>query len=126
MLSSTSPNPLTYLWRASTQINVNPGTSDATTFTGSPLADADGDSIPALLDYAHGKSDTDPAPRPGAPQFTFNLYGTVNIIFPILPHADDVICTVETTTTLEQRMGPVTGPVAAGAARFFRLSVTLR
>ena len=126
VLSSTNPNPLTYLWRESTQINGNPGTSDATTFTGSPLADADGDSIPALLEYAHGKSDTDPASRPGAPQFTFNLDGTVNVTFPTLPNADDVICTVETTTTLGTGWTPLTGPIAAGATRFFRLSVTLR
>ena len=75
---------------------------------------------------AHGKSDTDLASRPGAPQFTFNLDGTVSVTFPTLPNADDVICTVETTTTLGSGWTPVTSPVAAGANRFFRLSVTLR
>ena len=50
VLSSTSPNASTYLWRESTQNNGNPGGTDAIAFTGSPLADADGDSIPALLE----------------------------------------------------------------------------
>ena len=49
-------------WRPSTTSGGNPGTTDATTFTGDPNADLDGDGLNALLEYALGTDDTDPNP----------------------------------------------------------------
>ncbi len=128
VLSSTNPNTSTYVWRASTQDGGNPGASDALAFTGSPLADLDGDGISALVEYACGSSDNDPASRPAPAQFAFDFAGNVNVTFPIVPNADDVICTIETTTTTTLGSGwvPLNGPIAAGANRFFRLRVTPR
>ena len=126
VLSSTNPNPETYFWRASTQNNGNPGTSDAIAFAGSPLADNDGDGFARLVEYAFGTSDSDPASQPAPAQFVFDVGGNVTVTFPILPNADDAICTTETTTTLGTGWVPLTGPIAAGGSRFFRLSVTLR
>ena len=126
VLSSTNPNPYTYLWRASTQVNGNPGTTDAVVFTGSPLADNDGDGVPALVEYAAGSSDNNPSSRPPPPQFVFNLNGTVSVTYPILPNADDVVCIVETTTTPASGWVPLTGSVATSPSRFFRLNVTTR
>ena len=47
-------------WRASTTLQGNPGLSDASTFTGDPLADHDGDGLEALLEYGLGTSDSVP------------------------------------------------------------------
>ena len=126
VLSSTNPNVLSYVWRESTADNGNPGTSDTVLFTGTPLLDGDGDGYLALVEYACGTSDTNPASMPAPPQFTFYVNGTVSITYPTVPNADDVICTVETTTTPGANWVPLTGPVPAGATRFFRLNVTLR
>ena len=126
VLTSTNPNPNTYVWRASTQDNGNPGAGDAIAFTGTPLADLDLDGIPALIEYAFGSSDNNPGSLPGPAQFVFNVNGTVTVTFPTLPNADDVICTVETTTTLGSGWMALTGPVASGGNRFFRVSVTVR
>ena len=126
VLTSSNSNANSYVWRESTGPNGNPGTGDGLVFSGSPLADLDGDGIPALIEYACGSSDNNPASRPAQPQFTFNLDGTVSVAYPTLPNADDVICTVEATTTLGSGWRPVTGPVPAGVNRFFRLNVTLR
>jgi hypothetical protein len=44
-------------WRSSTTAGGNPGTSDASTFSGDPRADDDGDGFDALLEYALGSDD---------------------------------------------------------------------
>ena len=49
-------------WRASTITHGNPGSSDASTFTGDPNADADNDGLSALLEYILGSPDADTAP----------------------------------------------------------------
>ncbi len=51
-------------WRESTLPGGNPGTSDSVPFTGQPNLDADGDGLPALLEYAFGTSDTIPNAAP--------------------------------------------------------------
>jgi hypothetical protein len=45
-------------WRSSTLVGGNPGNSDATSFTGDPDADDDGDGMSAFLEYALGSSDS--------------------------------------------------------------------
>ena len=79
-----------------------------------------------LFSYVSGTSDNDPASHPPPPQFVFNPDGTVSVTYPIAPNADDVVCSVETTTTLGGGWVPVTGPLPAGESRFFRLNVTTR
>lgn len=126
VLSSTNPNPSSYTWRESTQINGNPGAGDSVNFTGSALADVDGDGYAALVEYACGTSDNSAASVPSAPQFVFNGDGTVSVSYAVLPNADDAICTVETTATLGSGWVPVTSPVPFSPPRFFRLSVRPR
>jgi len=125
VLSSTNPNPVAYSWRESTQIGGNPGGTDALAFTGSPSADIDGDGAIALLEYTCGTSDTDPGSRPPQPQFIFNADGTMNVVYQVVPNADDVITTIETSTDLASWV-PVTGPVVTGAKRYFHLRVIER
>ena len=85
-------------WRASSTIGGNPGASDATAFTGNPLADADADGLNAFLEYALGTSDTLPstsgltlAPETG---------GTFALTFSSRLTADDVALTIETSADL--------------------------
>ncbi|MGI9242528.1 MAG: lamin tail domain-containing protein, partial [Verrucomicrobiales bacterium] len=51
-------------WRSSTTTGGNPGSSDASAFSGNPDDDLDADGIPALLEHALGTSDTSAAPAP--------------------------------------------------------------
>ena len=51
-------------WRTSTAIGGNPGATDATTFTGTPLADADADGLKMLAEYFLFTSDTNGASGP--------------------------------------------------------------
>lgn len=126
VLSSTSPNPNDYTWRASTQNGGNPNANDSVPFSGAPLADTDGDGFPALLEYAFGTSDTDAASRPPSPQIKFFADGTVTATYPTAPNADDIIAAPQTATSLSGPWQPLTAPVPAGSNRFFRLNVMLR
>ena len=56
---TTPDHSLPESWRASTASGGSPGASDASTFTGDPEADGDGDSIVAFLEYAIGANDAD-------------------------------------------------------------------
>ncbi|RYD25054.1 MAG: lamin tail domain-containing protein [Verrucomicrobiaceae bacterium] len=126
VLSGSSPNPDEYIWRVSLQNGGNPNASDAAPFTGLPLADIDGDGIPALLEYAFGTSDADPSSSPAAAQITWHGDGTVSATFATRPNADAVIITPETTSSLTAPWQPLTGPVSAGDSRYFRVHVRLR
>ena len=74
-------------WRASTGPEGNPGTSDATTFTGDPLADEDGDGLEALLEYALGSSDLRPGSSDGGISLALDQSGhlTATIQLNLLP-----------------------------------------
>ena len=74
-------------WRPSTTGGGNPGTSDATTFSGDPVGDADGNGIPDLIDYALADGAT-PSLTGGVFAFSHRL------------GADDVRLTVETSADL--------------------------
>jgi hypothetical protein len=125
VLSSTNPNPAAYSWRESTQVGGNPGSTDALVFSGSPSVDIDVDGAIALLEYACGTSDNDPGSRPPQPQFIFNANGTMSVVYQVVPNADDVITTVESSTDLTSWV-PVTGPVVTGQKRYFHLRVIER
>lgn len=87
-------------WRASLDPDGTPGGTDSVPFTGDPLADTDHDGVPAILEYLHGTSDSDPAVgpdllvagEPGQPWFT--------ITFPRRPGTDAVRAWVESSTDL--------------------------
>ena len=85
-------------WRASTALGGNPGASDATTFSGTALADADGDGLPALLEYFLAKSDTDPTA--GALLASRTADGRAMLTFPRRLSADDLAYAVEVSGDL--------------------------
>ncbi len=87
-------------WRTSSTTNGTPGGTDATLFTGDPLADADADGLPALLEYALGTSDTDPLSGLGTVVAGFDLAGNFAVTFPRNLRADDVLITAEISTDL--------------------------
>ena len=87
-------------WRLSTSTNPIPGASDSTRFTGDPAADADADGLPALLEYALGTSDTDPASGSSALSAGFDSSGFFTIIFPRNRAADDVLLVADQSSDL--------------------------
>ena len=87
-------------WRTSTAINGNPGTSDSTTFTGTPLADADGDGLKALAEHFLATSDTNPASGPGVTTAGRTLDGRATLTFPRRLSADDLTYLVEVSPDL--------------------------
>lgn len=87
-------------WRTSVAVNGNPGASDATTFTGAPLADADGDGLSALAEYFLATSDTNAASgRPGI-VVGRSVDGRATLTFPRRLSADDVTYAVEVSSDL--------------------------
>ena len=87
-------------WRTSTALNGNPGASDATTFTGTPLADADNDGLKALAEYFLATSDTNPATGPGATTAGRTIDGRATLTFPRRLSADDLTYVVEVSADL--------------------------
>ena len=84
-------------WRASTNAGGNPGATDATSFTGNPAADVDGDGLTALFEYAFGTNDNSAGASPIAVGSTGEH---VTISFPRAAGADDVTYIVEYSTDL--------------------------
>jgi hypothetical protein len=82
-------------WRISVTTNGTPGGIDTTLFAGEPLADTDQDGLPALVEYALGTSDTDPASGPGAVTWVFDPQGSFALRFPRNLRADDVTLRAE-------------------------------
>ena len=74
-------------WRSSTEAGGNPGGSDATIFAGVAGADADGNGIDDLLDYALGHS---PGARDGLPSPTLIEGGAFTVSYTGNLAADDV------------------------------------
>ena len=87
-------------WRTSTALNGNPGASDATTFTGTPLADADNDGLKALAEHFLATSDTNSAAGPGATTPGRTLDGRATLTFPRRLSADDLTYVVEVSANL--------------------------
>ncbi len=89
-------------WRTSATTNGTPGATDATSFTAEPAFDGDGDGLPALVEYALGTSDTDPASGPGAIRAGFDATGRFVVTIPRNLRADDVSLLVEASSDLSQ------------------------
>ncbi len=121
-------------WRASTVMGGTPGTSDSTTFTGSPTADSNADGTSDFLAYALG----------GIPEFTVaEINGAWTFTFTRSSVADDVIVTprvsdnlsdwvttgtlVSRSPLLDGRMSEVwSAPVTSSNRIFFQLRAALR
>ena len=84
-------------WRSSRTLNGSPAASDATTFTGNPSTDADGDGLSARLEYGLGTSDTDPASGPGSLQWD-TASGTARLLRALA--ADDAVPFLEASSDL--------------------------
>ena len=53
------------------------------------------------------------------------MNGTMSVVYQVVPNADDVLATVESSIDLGSWV-PVTGPVVAGQKRYFHLRVIER
>jgi hypothetical protein len=87
-------------WRTSVAPNGTPGGSDGTFFSGTPDLDADGDGLPAFVEYAFGTSDNDPMSGPGVVSAGFDTEGRFTVTFPRNLGADDAIIAVEYSADL--------------------------
>ena len=104
VLSSTNPDPNSFVWRASLADGGNPGTTDTAAFTGAPLANADGDSILALLEYTFGTSDAAFTAPPWSA--VREVSGDVLFTFPRALNADDAILSIESVAALTGTWAP--------------------
>ncbi len=99
VLANVAAPTLASSWRTSTAVNGNPGTTDAAfPFTGTALADADKDGIPALLEHFFVTNDTISNRSPLTAGRT--LDGRLQVTFPRRLSADDLTLTVEVSTDL--------------------------
>jgi Lamin Tail Domain/Concanavalin A-like lectin/glucanases superfamily/CotH kinase protein len=127
VLAPTDPNLTTYLWRTSIAPGGNPGDTDAIIVSGDPLADADGDGQAAWVEAALGSSDNagsslprgviiDPGVNPGEFVVTSG----------VLPNADHVIATIESSPDLGDWTTIPSGSIVVGGKRFLRLKLVQR
>jgi len=87
-------------WRASVLPEGTPGTSDASRFVGDPALDADGDGLPAIVEYALGSDDANPGSGRGAMEAELDDAGWFVVRIRRNAAADDVELGVETSTDL--------------------------
>lgn len=121
-------------WRISVDLGGTPGTSDAETFAGAPLADLDGDGLNALLEYALGSLAGDegasPESNPISEVVTFDD-GSGEMEFIAMTYrrnlgADDVIYQVEVSSDLMSWSTTGTGQVSASPNGDGTETVTIR
>jgi hypothetical protein len=101
VLANVAAPTATASWRTSTTVHGNPGATDATTFTGDGLADADGDGLKALAEHFLATSDTSAASGVGALVAGRTADGRATLTFPRRLSADDLTYVVEASTDLE-------------------------
>ena len=85
-------------WRASSDAG-NPGSSDASSFSGDPNADENDNGLSALLEYAFGSSDSEASdPSPVIPHI--NGVGALGLTFPRSLAAEDIMISFEKSIDL--------------------------
>jgi len=82
-------------WRISSLPEGNPGADDRLRFTGAPETDVDQDGVAALLEYALGTRDDDPASGAGAALGDLGVDPQANLSFARQAGADDIDVWVE-------------------------------
>ncbi|MEW6158284.1 MAG: lamin tail domain-containing protein [Verrucomicrobiota bacterium] len=87
-------------WLASARTNGTPGGVDFTRFSGEPNLDADNDGLPAIVEYALGTSDTDPASGIDGLETRLDGSGVFSVNVPRNQLAGDVRVMVETSVDL--------------------------
>ena len=138
---TSNPDPTVVSnWRLSVGLGGNPGTTDATHFTGNPTGDDDHNGIPNFLQYALAGSTPYVIPQ------TLISGGHLVYQYHMNLAADDVIINAQTSTDLvnwvalpgtytmtgEDAVGngtaliTLTGPAVTEPRRYFRLILTLR
>jgi hypothetical protein len=89
-------------WRPSISADEIPGAYAQTAFAGVATADADGDGLPALLEYALGSSDSDASSGRDALQLAVSSVGDLELVVNRNLQCDDVILSVEFSGDLHQ------------------------
>lgn len=87
-------------WRASLAPDGTPGGTDSVPFDGDPLADADHDGVPSILEYLHGTSDSDPTAGPGLMEASPAGQAWFTLSFPRRLGTDSARAFVESSTDL--------------------------
>lgn len=95
-----SSNP--FAWRASVEPGGSPSSGDSSPLAGNPLADADQDGTPAVVEHALGTSDNDPLSGPGSVTTQITGDGMFTLTFPRRLAADDFRLVVESSSDLAQ------------------------
>lgn len=110
------PNQASSWWSSATP-GGTPGTSDALAFTGDPLRDTDGDGVPALVEYALGTSDTNPAD--GTTGLAAVAAAPGQFIVSLQRHlrAEDVLCQFEVSDGLGSWGAPAAPPALISQIR---------
>jgi hypothetical protein len=95
-------------WRASLVLGGTPGTSDATTFTGTATADSDGDGLNALLEYGLATSDADASQGRAAYTLT-PVSGGFDFTYQRPAAVDDITYALQASTDLTLPWGSANG-----------------
>ncbi len=98
VLSNVSAPDSPNSYRTSTTVNGNPGTSDSTTFTDNPLADIDGDGLPAMIESFIGTRDN--VATTGALVAGRTADGRATLTFPRSLGPDNLLYVVEVSNDL--------------------------
>lgn len=132
--ASAPANPAS--WAASTALGGSPGQDEgATGFTGNPTADADGDGLPALVEFLFGGSDLAPNSNPMRLALDGNF---AELSFPRASGTESVKVRLESSTDLRAWSSDAfalteskatekwrsKAPLAAGGSLFVRLVAT--
>ena len=127
VLASTNPNLNTYLWRSSIALGGNPGGTDAILVPGNPLADGDGDGFAAWVEAALGSSDNAGSSLPTGVMINPGANpGEFVVTSGVLPNADHVIATIESSPDLSHWTTIASGSLVTSGNRFLRLKVVQR
>ncbi len=104
-------------WSSSATAGGTPGDSDATAFAGDPAADADGDGLSALLEYAFGTSDADPSDAAAVLDASLPSPVLVQVSLRRSLRAADVRCAFEFSSDLESWSDPPVAPTLLSQVR---------